>query len=199
MMFNSIFKIVYFIELVLITAVRSAGTARFRREETRDNRSNTLDAILLALNGVGMLIPIFYVFSAWFDFADYSLPAWLSWSGVVLFAAAAVFLGMTHRAMGRSWTPTLGLREDHELVTDGIFKYIRHPMYAAHLLWALAQPLILTNWIAGFCFLIPQLLMFWFRVGSEEQMMLEYFGEEYQDYMSRTGRLIPKLTKGEKD
>jgi protein-S-isoprenylcysteine O-methyltransferase Ste14 len=194
-MFNSINKIIYFIELVLITAVRSAGTTKFRREEVSEDRSSTLDTVLLALNGVGMIIPIFYVFSSWFDFADYPLPTWLSWMGVILFAGAAVLLWATHRAMGRNWTPTLGLREDHALVTDGVFHYIRHPMYAAHLLWAVAQPLILTNWIAGFSFLIPQIAQLWLRIGAEEEMMLEEFGEYYREYMKRTGRLIPKLTQ----
>jgi len=192
-MFNSIFKIIYIIELVLITAVRSMGTAKYKREKTEDDRSSTLDTILLALNGVGMVVPIFYVFSTWFDFADYSLPAWLSWIGVVLFALAAVILHLTHRAMGRSWTPTLGLREDHELITTGIFEYIRHPMYAAHILWAIAQPLILTNWIAGFSFLIPQILQYWLRVADEEKMMLEGFGEEYRAYVGKTGRIIPRI------
>jgi protein-S-isoprenylcysteine O-methyltransferase Ste14 len=192
-MFNSIFKIIYFIELVLITAVRSIGTAKYKNLKTELDRSSTPDTILLALNGVGMLVPIFYVFSTWLDFADYSLPAWLSWIGVALFALAAVLLHLTHRAMGRSWTPTLGLREDHKLVTNGIFKYIRHPMYAAHILWAIAQPLILTNWIAGFSFLIPQILQYWFRVGDEEKMMLEGFGEEYKVYMGKTGRIIPRI------
>jgi len=192
-MFSSTLKIVYFIQLILITAVRSFGTTKFRRETTKEDRSSTLDTILLALNGIAMLIPVFYVFSTWLDFADYSLPAWLSWVGVVIFAAAAVVLWLTHKAMGRNWTPTLGLREDHALVTDGIFKYIRHPMYVAHLLWAIAQPLILTNWIAGFCFLIPQIAQYWLRIGSEEEMMLEHFGEEYRDYMETTGRMFPKF------
>ena len=192
-MLNSIFKIVYLIELVMITIVRSAGTARYRRTAVEEDRSSTLDMILLALNAVGMLIPIVYVFSSWLDFADYSLPAWLRWVGVIMFAGAAALLGATHRAMGRSWTPTLGLREDHQLVTEGVFKYIRHPMYAAHILWALATPLILTNWIAGFSMLLPQLAQYWMRVGPEEKMMLESFGEEYRVYMDKTGRIFPKL------
>ena len=83
-MFNSIFKIIYFIELVLITAVRSMGTAKYKNSKTELDLSSTLDTILLALNGVGMLVPIFYVFSTWLDFADFSLPAWLSWIGVGL-------------------------------------------------------------------------------------------------------------------
>jgi protein-S-isoprenylcysteine O-methyltransferase Ste14 len=192
-MFNSIYKLVYFIELVVITAVRSAGTAKYRRLETSEDYTTTLDIILLALNGIGMIIPIFYVFTTWLDFADFSLPVWIRWIAVVLFAVAAVLLWETHRAMGRNWTPTLGFREDHSLVTEGIFRYIRHPMYAAHLLWALAQPLILANWIAGFSFLIPQIAQYWLRVGLEEQMMLDHFGKEYRDYMKKTGRLLPKL------
>jgi protein-S-isoprenylcysteine O-methyltransferase Ste14 len=192
-MFNSIFKIVYFVELILITAVRSAGTAKYRRTSVEEDRSTTLDKILLALNGVGMLIPIFYVFSDWLDFADYSLPAWMSWIGAVLFVGAAALLWATHHAMGRNWTPTLGLREDHKLITDGVFRYIRHPMYAAHLLWALAQPLILANWIAGFSFLIPQLLQHWLRMKPEEEMMIDTFGEEYRTYMKKTGRYFPRL------
>ena len=192
-MFNSLFKIVYFIELVLITTVRSAGTVKYRRLETREDRSSTLDTILLAVNAVGMIIPIIYVFSSWFDFADYSLPSWISWVGAALFAAAALLLGKTHRDLGRSWTPTLGLREDHQLVTTGVFKHIRHPMYAAHLLWALATPLILTNWIAGFSMLIPQLAQYWLRIGAEERMMLDQFGDQYRDYMKITGRLLPRL------
>lgn len=190
-MFNSIFKIIYFIELVLITAVRSAGTTKFRKLETKEDRSSTLDNILLALNGVAMIIPIFYVFSSWLDFADFSIPAWPRWIGVVLFAVAAYLLWLTHQAMDRNWTPTLGIREDHKLVTDGIFRHIRHPMYAAHLLWALAQPLILTNWIAGFPFLVTQIAQYWLRIGAEEDMMLEHFGDEYRDYMETTGGLIP--------
>jgi protein-S-isoprenylcysteine O-methyltransferase Ste14 len=193
MMLNSLFKIVYLIEMILITAVRSMGTAKYRRATVQEDRSSTLDTALLALNGVGMLIPILYVFSSWFDFADYSLPAWLSWIGAVLFGAAAALLWGTHQAMGRNWTPTLGLREEHKLVTDGVFRFIRHPMYAAHILWALATPLILTNWIAGFSMLVPQLAQYWLRVKAEEGMMLERFGEQYRQYMERTGRLLPKF------
>ena len=192
-MANSIFKLVYFGELLLISVVRSAATAKYRKLSTVVDRSTLTDQILLALNGIGMLVPLVYVFSSWLDFADYSLPDWLRWIGVLLFAGAAVLLWKTHRDLGRNWTPTLGFRDEHTLVTEGIFKIIRHPMYAAHLLWALAQPLILTNWIAGFSFLIAQIPLFLLRVGAEEQMMLDQFGDQYREYMNNTGRLFPKL------
>jgi len=194
-MTTSIFKLVYFIELILISVVRGIGTSKYRKLTTEVDRTTLPDQILLGLNGIAMMLPLFYIFSSWFDFADFTLPDWLRWIGVVLFAGAAILLWKTHRDLGRNWTPTLGIRDDHTLVTEGIFKSIRHPMYAAHLLWGLAQPLILTNWIVGFSFLVTQLLQYLLRIKAEEQMMLDQFGDQYQEYMNTTGRFLPRLWK----
>jgi len=192
---NSIFKLVYFIELILISVVRGIGTSKYRKLTTEVDRTTVPDQILLGLNGIAMILPLFYIFSSWFDFADFTLPDWLRWIGVVLFAGAAILLWKTHRDLGRNWTPTLGIRDEHTLVTEGIFKSIRHPMYAAHLLWALAQPLILTNWIVGFSFLVTQILQYLLRIKAEEQMMLDQFGDQYQQYMNTTDRFLPRLRK----
>lgn len=192
---SDIFKLIYFIELVLISVVRSVGTTKYRKLTTAEDRTTKLDMIMLGINGLAMIVPLVYVFSKVFNFADYFLPDWLRWIGVVLFAGAALLLWKTHQDLGRNWTPTLGLREEHTLVTEGVFKYIRHPMYAAHLLWAVALPLILTNWIAGFSFLVAQIPQYLLRIREEEGMMLDQFGEVYQEYMDRTGRFLPKLKK----
>ncbi len=192
---SDIFKLIYFIELVLISVVRSVGTIKYRKLTTAEDRTTKLDMIMLGINGLAMIVPLVYVFSKVFNFADYFLPDWLRWIGVVLFAGAALLLWKTHQDLGRNWTPTLGLREEHTLVTEGVFKYIRHPMYAAHLLWAVALPLILTNWIAGFSFLVAQIPQYLLRIREEEGMMLDQFGEVYQEYMDRTGRFLPKLKK----
>ncbi len=85
------------------------------------------------------------------------------------------------------------IREEHTLVTRGIYKYMRHPMYSAHFLWAIAQALLLQNWIAGPAFLVTSVPLYLFRVPVEERMMLERFGEEYRLYMNRTGRMFPRL------
>jgi protein-S-isoprenylcysteine O-methyltransferase Ste14 len=66
-------------------------------------------------------------------------------------------------------------------------------MYAAHLLWGFAQALLLQNWIAGLAMLMFFLPVYLYRVPREEQMMIEHFGEEYRLYMSRSGRIIPRL------
>lgn len=194
---RSLFKLVYFIELAAISIIRILSTNKYRKLKTREDRTTQLDLSLLALSGASLILPFFYLFSSWLDFANYTLPNWLGWLGAVLFAAVAGLLWLTHQALGPSWTPILGLRENHQLVTGGVYKYIRHPTYAAHLLWAAAQPLLLHNWIAGFSFLVVALPQYLLRVAAEEEMLLDNFGEEYQDYMGSTGRIFPRKFPGD--
>jgi len=66
-------------------------------------------------------------------------------------------------------------------------------MYAAHIYWALGQIAILPNWIAGFSFIIFAVLVLILRIKDEENMMVEQFGDEYTDYMKRTGIIFPKI------
>jgi protein-S-isoprenylcysteine O-methyltransferase Ste14 len=198
-MFNNVFKIVYFVEFLLISVVRSTHTSKYRTLKTILDRKTLLDVVLLGLAGICMLIPLVYVFSSVLDFADYALPNWVGWIGVVLFGLATWLLWRSHADLGRNWTPTLGIRDEHRLVTEGVYKYIRHPMYAAHWLWAIAQVLMLHNWIAGYSFLVIVVPHYLLRVNLEEQMMLGQFGEEYRAYMERTGRMIPRLLKGMSD
>ena len=192
-MFNSIFKIIYFIELLLATSVRKIYTSGQKSSDLKIQKKSTLELIFLMLNGMGMILPIIYVFSTVLDFADYALPDWLGWAGIVLFAFAIWLLWRSHHDLGRHWSVTVALQFEHELITGGVYKYMRHPMYTAHLLWAIAQIMILHNWIAGYSFLIAQIPFYVIRIKNEETMMLEQFGADYKAYMEKTGRLIPKL------
>ena len=70
-------------------------------------------------------------------------------------------------------------------------------MYEAHILWAIAQIMILHNWLVAYLFLITFTMLYLLRIHNEEQMMLDHFGNEYEMYMESTGRLIPKLTRVE--
>ena len=192
-MFNSIFKIIYFIELMVATTIRKIYTSGKKESNLIIQKKSTIELIFLVLNGVGMIVPIIYVFSSVLDFANYSLPNWLGWAGIVIFALAIWLLWRSHHDLGRHWTVTVALRDDHELITSGVYRYIRHPMYSAHLIWAIAQIMILHNWIAGYSFLIVQIPFYLIRIKNEEAMMIEQFGDAYKTYMEETDRFIPKL------
>jgi len=110
-------------------------------------------------------------------------------------AGSLVVFWRGHADLGLNWSPSLEIRERHELITRGIYSVIRHPMYASLLLWALAQPLLLHNWIAGGLGPIVFPLFYFLRVGPEERMMLDTFGAEYRGYMQRVGGLVPRFPR----
>jgi protein-S-isoprenylcysteine O-methyltransferase Ste14 len=98
----------------------------------------------------------------------------------------------SHADLGQNWSVSLELRQGHQLVTQGVYRRIRHPMYASIWLWALAQGMLLENWLAGWSVVPAFAVMYLLRTPREEQMMCELFGDAYQDYMRQTGRLFPR-------
>jgi len=188
------FKVAYTIGLIAGSVIRAVYTRQYKKNTIADDHKTAQDKLLISLSSLGLIIiPLFYLLSPWLDFADYQLPVWVGWVGVAVFAFALWLLWRSHVDLGRNWSPSLEIMEEHSLVTGGVYRYIRHPMYAAHWVWGIAQVLLLQNWIAGFSMLVFFLPMYLMRVPHEEKMMLKNFGEEYRQYTSRTGRVIPRL------
>src|SRR5687768_9124974 len=189
-----IFTAIYFVALVIETAIRAPLNKMRRQEKMSERRFTDQEKTLLSLLLIGgLVVPIIYAATDWLDFADYTLPAWVGWLGALLIAGAVFVFWRAHADLGPNWSPTLEIREKHELITRGIYGVIRHPMYASQWLVALAQPLLLQNWIAGFLNLLAFIPFYFLRVKAEEQMMIDSFGTQYQEYMKRTGGVLPKI------
>ena len=139
------------------------------------------------------LVPLIYVLTDQPRFSDYTFYPVQAWLGAVVLVTGMSLLYRTHRDLGRAWSITLEIRDKHTLITRGIYEKLRHPMYASFWLWAISQALLLPNWIAGLSGLIGFGTLFFARVGHEERMMLETFGDEYRAYMARTYRIIPGI------
>ena len=193
-MLDNIFPVFYLIGLVVGSVTRAWYGKKYRQDRTAIFRREGIAVGLLAsLWGLAILLPLVYMFMRWLDFAGYALPVWAGWVGAATFVIALWLLWRSHADLGRSWSVTVEIKERHALVTNGIFRYIRHPMYAAHGLWGIAQALLIQNWLAGLASLVVFLPLYLLRVSCEERMMLEQFGEEYRLYMNRTGRVIPRF------
>ncbi|MFW6157800.1 MAG: protein-S-isoprenylcysteine O-methyltransferase [Planctomycetota bacterium] len=190
--------IVFLVGFAVGAGVRVAYVVRARRgpapPEREAGRDTPLDRALVLAAGLCLaVVPFVYLFSPWLDFADYRGPGWMTWVGGPVFAAAVGFLWRAHADLGRHWSPTLRLRADHALVTRGVYAHIRHPMYAAHWLWGVAQALLLQNWIAGPCLLVAFLPLYLVRVRREEAALADRFGAAWRAYARQTGRLVPRL------
>ncbi|HVY18816.1 MAG TPA: protein-S-isoprenylcysteine O-methyltransferase [Bauldia sp.] len=150
------------------------------------------DRVALTISAIGQfLIPAVYVVTGQPAFADYPQQPLLAWLGVAVLVVSLVLFRVTHRQLGRNWSVTLETRATHALVTDGLYGYVRHPMYSSFLLFAIAQALLLPNWVGGLSGLVGTAVLFFYRVDKEEALMAETFGSAYRDYCSRTARIIP--------
>ncbi len=165
-----------------------------RMKVTNATHRNARDMTLLTISTLGLgVIPGIYALTGAPRFASYPITLLQVVAGVLVFIAALWLFWRTHRAIGRYWSVTLEIKEKHELVTTGVYAQVRHPMYSAFFMWALAQALLLPNWIAGPAGLVGFGILFFFRVGREEQMMREAFGAQYDAYVRRTKRIIPGI------
>ena len=187
-------KIIFLVGFVSCSIIRTPHQRKNKQNTIVDDRKTAQENTLLFLVFLGMFVlPMLYVLTPWFNFANYSLPVWANILGVLTFAIALWLFWQSHHDLGKNWSPTLQVREDHTLITQGIYQTIRHPMYTAIWLWAIAQGLLLANWITGLSGIITFGTLYFLRVGNEEKMMLEQFGDHYQAYMQKTKRLLPYL------
>jgi protein-S-isoprenylcysteine O-methyltransferase Ste14 len=187
-------KLVWWAGIIGWYVIRYPHQRRSRKTPIAWRREPARDRVLLAISFSGLFIlPVTYVTTGEPRVAGYPFHPALAWCGTAAFAAALVAFYRTHRDLGRFWSVTLEIRQAHQLVTSGVYRHVRHPMYAAFFLWAIAQALLLPNWIAGPAGLVGFGILFGLRVGREEQMMEARFGDAYRAYAARTWRVVPGM------
>jgi protein-S-isoprenylcysteine O-methyltransferase Ste14 len=148
--------------------------------------------LVAATAGLGV-IPGFYVVTGAPRWANYPPQAWAVVVGAIIYAGALWLFRRSHKDLGKNWSITLEIRDQHRVVSNGVYAHVRHPMYSAFWLMGLGQAFLLPNWIAGLAGLVGFAVLFFLRVDKEERMMLDTFGEEYRAYMGRTKRVIPRV------
>lgn len=187
--------LVFFAGLATYLAVRSVfkrKLASSRKSVSKATRADMSLVVLVGLSQVG--IPILACVSPLLDGANYTLPGFMLWVGAGLMVAGVWLFWRSHADLGKNWSVTLELTQDHHLVTQGVYRRIRHPMYASFFLMAMAQAALLPNWLAGGAALLAVSVLYWVRKPHEEAMMLAHFGPAYQAYMLRSGGIFPRFS-----
>ncbi len=187
-------NIVFLVGFVIYVYTRHRYDGAARATEKIAKHGGAWDIALIILVAIGtVILPALYLFTPLLSLSDYRLPLWVHCAGVAVMILALWLFWRSHADLGVNWSVTLEVRKEHQLITHGVYRHIRHPMYAAIFLFGIAQGLLLDNWLAGWSALATFAVMYFVRVPREERMMTEHFGQEYCDYMVRTGRVFPRL------
>lgn len=194
---ESIFRIILPVLIVSFAAHRGYYVKYHSKpnDDTIKQREEGIISKLAGLLGMAGFITMFaYVINPnWLAWAGLSLPLWLKWTGVVLAILGFALLQWAQVTLANSWSDTPRMMKEQTIITSGPYRFIRHPIYTAFLLILGSTVFISSNWLIGLCWAGMTILEIMSRISFEESLMLEYFGEQYREYMKKTGRLFPKL------
>jgi len=184
-------KAVILLASLAMVVIRAPHGQRSRVIPVVRSRKGLVEIVLLTIAWGAFFLPLIWIATPAFAFADYPLHPIPLLSGALCLILGLWLFHRSHVDLGTNWSITLEVREKHQLVTNGVYRWVRHPMYLALLIYSLGQALVLPNWLAGPSYGVAIVLVFAFRLGPEERLMLEEFGKDYQAYMATTKRLIP--------
>jgi len=120
----------------------------------------------------------------------YTMQSPMNVVGALIFIIGLVITVNAQMTLKRNYSGTLRIREGHQLITHGIYKYVRHPVYTGTLLRTFAIPIYTTS-LLGFLFALVGIPLVIYRIGVEEQMLIEEFSDEYLEYTKATRKLFP--------
>jgi len=193
---ETIFRILLPGLLVAFATHRGYYVRRHGAEEnTLKKREGSLTAKIAGVLGLfgWIAVIISAIQPGWIGWAALPLPLWLRWTGVGLALLGFVLLQWAQNTLGKNWSDTPRMIRAQSLVTSGPYRFIRHPIYTAFLLILGSTLFISSNWFAGLAWIGMTVLEVASRVHFEESLLLEYFGEQYREYMKTTGRLLPRV------
>ncbi len=139
---------------------------------------------------VAVLVSILH--PSWITWSRLELPLWLRyWAGGVGVMTVPLLYGVFH-TLGQNLSSDIGSREGQRIVTEGPYRWVRHPLYSVGTAFWIALSLVLSN---GAILLMSVLIFVLIvrRTRVEEEKLMEAFGERYRVYRTRTGQFVPRL------
>ena len=189
---------------ILAALILFAGvgiSSYFRRKADRDTGekiSRTVDGTpMLTLIKIGGLVlwlsPLVYLINPhWMAWSEIGFPEWVRWLGVGIGILCVLGIYWLFNSIGSGITPTSATRKQHTLVTSGPYRWVRHPLYTVGASLFISFGMMADNWFIAGLGILTFILMA-IRTPKEEANLIEKFGDEYREYMKRTGRFFPKL------
>jgi len=182
-----LFKIVWFCWFLSEVLLNRLYIAKNNREKDLDKSSLIIIWITITVSITLGILATNYLN------AFISGTSIINYAGLVLIIFGIVIRLLAIRTLGKFFTVNLYLSDDHRLIKNGLYKFIRHPSYTGSLLSFLGFGLSLNNWVSLIVIFIPVLISFIYRINVEEKLMSGQFGKDYDEYKKHTKRLVPYI------
>lgn len=193
---NIIFKSILLIFIISCGIIRMPFMKKCKKNNIINSVLPGFEKFKVFFAWLGMcFIPFIYIFTDFLNKFDFAMPLWSRIIFSICLILNAYFFYIIHKELNTNWSPILELNDSHKLVKTGVYKYVRHPMYTQSWLWVILQGLVASNIFVLAFGVVTWGFMYFTRVFNEEKMMRQCFGNEYDEYMQQTGRLLPKLLK----
>ena len=185
--------------LTLFTGMGISSYFRIKADrDTGEKISRKVDgSAMMTVIRIGGLIlwlsPFVYLINpAWMAWSKIGLPDWVRWLGVAIGILCTFAIYWLFSSIGSGITPTSATRTEHKLVTTGPYRWVRHPLYTVGSSLFIAFGMMADNWFIAMLGVLAFMGMA-IRTPKEEANLIEKFGDEYREYMQRTGRFLPKF------
>ena len=194
-------EIFFRISAVIIIISAFSISVYFRRKadkETGETISRKTDGTrMMTIIRIGGFIlwmaPITYLINPhWMAWSKIALPTSIRWIGIGAGIVCVPLIYWLFSSIGNNISQTSATRKQHKLITIGPYRWIRHPLYTIGSLTFASFGLIADNWFIILLSVLVFVVMA-VRTPREEANLIEKFGDEYREYMKRTGRFLPRF------
>lgn len=186
---------------ILTLSVTISGYYRKKARDSSETIARRTEGGRLVLLRIIFTLPLlltflFYIFiPGWLRWSSLPLPPWARWSGAALGILCFALMRWVFLSIGNNISETVLTKKEHQLVTHGPYRWVRHPLYATALLLLFGLAVLAANWFMLLLWLTGVLVFRFVVIPIEENNLIKVFGEKYTAYQGRTGALAPRLLR----
>ena len=193
---ETLFRVLFIVIFIIFAGIRIPYRVESAKSDPEKKVANKGWIFLLAIGILGYFgTLILYLLAIPIPLIPQILfPSWIRWIGIIVAVVTLPFLLWIHRTLGKQYSAELAIQSGHSVISSGPYSRVRHPMYIVFVTFSLALAFTTSNLsVLFFAFLIA--IPFPWVARQEEQMLIEQFGDDYLQYMERTGRFFPKFRR----
>jgi len=188
-----------FATIIFVTTIFISGYFRRKADKVTGEKVSWKDEgivmiLLLRVGGLFLWFSIigYLIYPPLLAWSKVGLPEWARWIGIGIGIVCALLIYWIFNSIGSGISPTVGTRKEHKLVTHGIYRWVRPPLYSVGTLLFLSFATMADSWFIAAMAILAFILLA-IRLPNEEAHLIDKFGNEYREYMKTTGQFLPKF------